>query len=61
MHTYVLCWSVVASADRGEHIKQPLAAARWPGLAAQLLITPTLEQLGGGLATGCKTGTGLTT
>ena len=32
-----------------------------PGLAAQLLITPTLEQLGGGLASGCNTGTGLTT
>jgi hypothetical protein len=33
----------------------------WPGLAAQLLITPTLEQLGGGLASGCNTGAGLTT
>jgi hypothetical protein len=33
----------------------------WPGLAAQLLITPTLEQFGGGLASGCNTGTGLTT
>jgi hypothetical protein len=30
-------------------------------VAAQLLITPTLEQLGGGLASGCNTGTGLTT
>ena len=28
----------------------------WPGLAAQLLITPTLEQLGGGLASRCNTG-----
>ena len=32
-----------------------------PELAAQLLITPTLEQLGGGLASGSNTGTGLTT
>ena len=33
----------------------------WRRLAAQLLIMPTLEQLGGGPASGCNTGTGLTT
>ena len=61
-HAHVRSLLVRRGIGRSRRAHQAAAGdGPWPGLAAQLLITPTLEQLGGGLATGCKTGTGLTT
>ena len=45
----VRCWSVVAPFDRGEHIQQRLGDRAMIQVAAQLLITPTLEHLVDGL------------
>ena len=61
-HAQVSSLLVRSGIGRSRRAHQAAAGdGSWPGLAAQLLITPTLEQLSGGLATGCNTGTGLTT
>ena len=61
-HAQVSSLLVRRGVGRSQRAHQAAAGdGSWPGLAAQLLITPTLEQLGGDLASGCNTGTGLTT